>query len=187
MFLRYIIAVDRVVRWYRSARRHRVGKAHAMHVIASTEPMHVPASVTADARRVWIPNDDRGIELEIVALDLEDTVVVIQSCRQACGGDFMTTPTKYSLGPDIPAGESLRDGTGRIVDDPYVDAAVEEAIHRVRGRGRPSLSEAGESPLLRVRISRELDASVRLAAEAAGTSRSEWVRQALEKASRRAG
>jgi hypothetical protein len=99
----------------------------------------------------------------------------------------MTTPTKYSLGPDIPAGESLRDGTGRIVDDPYVDAAVEEAIHRVRGRGRPSLSEAGESPLLRVRISRELDASVRLAAEAAGTSRSEWVRQALEKATRRAG
>jgi hypothetical protein len=60
MFLRYIIAVDRVVRWYRSARRHRVGKAHAMHVIASTEPMHVPASVTADARRVWIPNDDRA-------------------------------------------------------------------------------------------------------------------------------
>ncbi len=52
---------------------------------------------------------------------------------------------------------------------------------------RPSLSEAGKSPLLRVRISRELHASVRHAAEAAGTSRSEWVRQALEKATRRAG
>ncbi len=35
---------------------------------------------------------------------------------------------------------------------------------------RPSLSEAGKSPLLRVRISRELHASVRHAAEAAGTS-----------------
>ena len=73
----YVIGVDRVVRWYRSARRHRIGKAHAMHVIASTEPTHLPASVTADARLVWIGLDDRGIELEIVALDLDDAVVVI--------------------------------------------------------------------------------------------------------------
>ena len=99
----------------------------------------------------------------------------------------MSTRTKYALGPDVPAAETLRDSAGRVVDDAYVDAAVEEAIRQVRGRGRPSLSEAGESPLLRVRISRELDASVRHAAKAAGTSRSEWVRQALEKATRRSG
>ena len=36
-----------------------------------------PASDIADARLVWIGADDRGIELEIVALDLEDAVVVI--------------------------------------------------------------------------------------------------------------
>lgn len=30
-----------------------------------------------DARRVWIGPDDRGIELEIVALDLDDAIVVI--------------------------------------------------------------------------------------------------------------
>jgi len=77
MFLCYVIGVDQVVRWYRSARRHRIGKAHAMHVIASTEPTHLPASVTADARLVWIGLDDRGIELEIAALDLDDAVVVI--------------------------------------------------------------------------------------------------------------
>ena len=99
----------------------------------------------------------------------------------------MSTRTKYTPGPDVPESEPLRDGAGRIIDDAYVDAAVDEAIHQVRGRGRPSLSEAGESPLLRVRISRELDASVRRAAEAAGTSRSQWVRLALEKATRRAG
>jgi len=69
--------VDRVVRWYRSARRHRIGKAHAMHVIASVEPVPIPASPPSDARLVWIGMDDRGIELEIVALDLEDAVVVI--------------------------------------------------------------------------------------------------------------
>ena len=69
--------MDRVVRWYRSARRHRVGKAHAMHVITTTTPEQVPATDVADARLVWIGSDDRGIELEIVALDLEDAVVVI--------------------------------------------------------------------------------------------------------------
>ena len=75
----------------------------------------------------------------------------------------------------------------REIDDADVDAAVEDAIHQARGRGRPSLSRAGESPLLRVRISRELDEAVRNAAEAAGTSRSEWVRHALDEAARRAG
>jgi hypothetical protein len=69
--------VDRVVRWYRSARPHRIGKAHAMHVIDSVDPVRVPASADADARLVWIGVDDRGIDLEIVALDLEEAVVVI--------------------------------------------------------------------------------------------------------------
>lgn len=94
---------------------------------------------------------------------------------------------KYILGPDVPDAEDLRDSAGRAVDDAYVAAAVEDAVQRVRRRGRPSLSEAGESPLLRVRISRELDEAVRLAARSAGTSRSEWVRQALERAARRVG
>ncbi len=48
-----------------------------MHVIASVEPLRVPASPPSDTRLVWVGIDDRGIELEIVALDLEDAVVVI--------------------------------------------------------------------------------------------------------------
>ena len=69
--------MDREVRWYRSARRHRVGKAHALHVISTTEPVRIPATKTLDARLVWVGPDDRGIELEIVALDLPEAVVVI--------------------------------------------------------------------------------------------------------------
>jgi len=69
--------VDRTIRWYRSARRHRIGKAHAMFVIDSVVPDHVPATATADARLVWIGEDDRGVELEIVALDLDDAIVVV--------------------------------------------------------------------------------------------------------------
>jgi len=95
--------------------------------------------------------------------------------------------TAYSLGRDVPDSETLHDTKGRVVDDAYVEAAVEDAVRQVRGRGRPSLSESGESPLLRVRISRELDEAVRRAAQDAGASRSEWVRQALDDAARRTG
>ena len=122
-----------------------------------------------------------------MALDLEDAVVVIHVMPTVFGDDDMSKHTTYSLGPDVPDTQTLRDSAGRVIDDAYVDAAVEDAIRQVRGRGRPSLSEAGESPLLRVRISRELDKAVRKAAKDAGASRSEWVRQALDDAARRTG
>lgn len=41
-----------------------------MHVITTTEPVQVRATSTLDPRLVWIGKDDRGIELQIVALDL---------------------------------------------------------------------------------------------------------------------
>jgi predicted HicB family RNase H-like nuclease len=69
-----------------------------------------------------------------------------------------------------------------VIDDEYVQGAVSSAVEYVRGRGRPSLSQSGESPLLRVRVSRELDAAVRSAAERSGESVSEWVRDALSRA-----
>jgi len=48
-----------------------------MHVIATTEPVQVAATGSFDARLVWIGPDDRGVELEIVALDLPDAIVII--------------------------------------------------------------------------------------------------------------
>ena len=99
----------------------------------------------------------------------------------------MSETRTYRLGADIGDDEDLRDRQGRRVDEAYVQAAVSEALTRVRGRGRPSLSESGESPLLRVRISRDLDEAVRKAAEDAGASRSEWVRRVLDEATHRAG
>ena len=99
----------------------------------------------------------------------------------------MTSRTKYTVGADLPDGEELRDSKGRLVDDRYIQTAVDEAITTVRRRGRPSLSESGESPLLRVRISPELDDAVSRAAEAAGESRAEWVRHVLDEAARQAG
>lgn len=92
----------------------------------------------------------------------------------------MVENTQYVRGSDVPHDEILRDSKGRAIDDDYVEAAVGDALRRVRGR--PSLSESGESPLLRVRISRDLDDAVRDAAERAGKSRAEWVRQVLARA-----
>jgi hypothetical protein len=48
-----------------------------MFVISSFEPVAVEATEELDARLVWIGDDDRGIELEIVALDLPEEIVVI--------------------------------------------------------------------------------------------------------------
>ena len=92
----------------------------------------------------------------------------------------MTKKTRYAQGSDIPDTEVLHDSKRRAIDDAYVEGAVDDALRRVRGR--PSLSELGESPLLRVRLSRDLDDAVRHAAERAGKSRAEWVRQVLARA-----
>ena len=50
----------------------------------------------------------------------------------------------------MPDDEVLRDSEGRVVDDAYMESAV-DGIGKARKRGRPSLSKSGESPLLRVR------------------------------------
>lgn len=48
-----------------------------MHVTDTVDPVEMAATETADARLVWIGPDDRGVELEIVALDLPDEWLVI--------------------------------------------------------------------------------------------------------------
>ena len=98
----------------------------------------------------------------------------------------MNEPTTYRIGSDVQEDEALRDSQGRLIDNSYVDSAVEDALSRVRGRGRPSLSASGESPLLRVRLSHDLDDAVRRAAQRSGASTSEWVRRALDEAVNRA-
>jgi len=58
--------------------RNRIGKAHGLHVIttirADTGPGHRGTRCSAVLGR---PGRPRGMELEIVALDLADAIVVI--------------------------------------------------------------------------------------------------------------
>jgi hypothetical protein len=59
------------IRFAQSARRHRIGRASARHVLATTDP--TPVTTTSGAK-VWlyIGPDERGRELEIIALEVAD-------------------------------------------------------------------------------------------------------------------
>lgn len=65
------------VRFTRSSRKHKIGRAHALHVIDSIAPTDVAATDQFDARKVWLGLDDRGVELEIVAVVLPAELLVI--------------------------------------------------------------------------------------------------------------
>jgi hypothetical protein len=65
------------VRFTKSARRHRIGRAHALHVISTVERTEVPADETNPQRRVHVGPDDRGVGLQIVAIVEADNLIVI--------------------------------------------------------------------------------------------------------------
>jgi hypothetical protein len=68
---------QRPVSWYRSARKHRIGKAHAQHVMDTTEPTSETGADGRDGRLMWLGPDDRGLMLEVIALDLPEEIIVI--------------------------------------------------------------------------------------------------------------
>lgn len=57
------------IRFTQSARRHRIGRASARHVLATTNPTPVTTSSGADAW-LYVGPDERGRKLEIVALEV---------------------------------------------------------------------------------------------------------------------
>jgi len=96
----------------------------------------------------------------------------------------VTTKPRRKLGSTVGRNEVLRDRRGHVVDGEHVEGAVEFAIDYVRARALPSLSTNGESPLLRVRVSRDLDVAIRRAAGDSGETVATWVRRVLDNAAR---
>lgn len=64
------------VQFTRSARRHRIGRAHALHVMNTSEPV-VGTSSRGEELRYWSGADDRGVELEIAAVVRPDCLLVL--------------------------------------------------------------------------------------------------------------
>lgn len=59
------------IRFAWSARRHRIGRVHALHVMNTAEP------VVDDVGVGWIGDDDRGVELEVYLVERPDVFLVI--------------------------------------------------------------------------------------------------------------
>jgi hypothetical protein len=65
------------VRFTQSARRHRIGRARALYVINTAEPVVVEADEDVRERLLWIGPDDRGLDLEVIAIIEPEYLLVI--------------------------------------------------------------------------------------------------------------
>lgn len=65
------------IRFTRSSRKHRIGRKSAYHVIAMTSANVTTDTESGDTTLSWIGPDERGRELEVVALDRPDCFLVI--------------------------------------------------------------------------------------------------------------
>ena len=63
------------IKFTQAARKHRIGKAHAIFVIENN-PFVVVASEVGRVQRVWQGLDYRGVELEIIAVVLDEYLLV---------------------------------------------------------------------------------------------------------------
>ena len=65
------------LRFTRRSRHHKIGRASARYVIENTDAIEDVFEPTGDARFTWYGFDERGRELEIIALDRPDCILVI--------------------------------------------------------------------------------------------------------------
>ena len=64
-------------RFTQSARKHRIAKGRALFVLDNFLPKEVPHFVKGERKLFWIGLDDRGLELEIVGIQIDTIVLVI--------------------------------------------------------------------------------------------------------------
>lgn len=174
--------VDRgVVRFSQSARKHRIGRAHALYVMDNGEPQwDRPAG--KEPRLLWIGPDERGVELEVVAVQTPDYLLVIHVMPTALrgkGGNPMTGTSGYRLGPDVDLDvEDVRDADGTRITEDVAEQIAAEVLTRA---GRPSLTGPGaHSPEIKARVPIELRDRLAEAARSRHTTASAIIREALE-------
>ncbi|MCX6430912.1 MAG: hypothetical protein NTX12_08200 [Actinobacteria bacterium] len=65
------------IRFSQSARKHRIGKARVLYVIHTCEALEFQAEGPDPDRCKWIGVDDRGLELEVVAVRTKSELLII--------------------------------------------------------------------------------------------------------------
>ena len=64
------------IRFAQSARKHRIGKARVNFVMENNSYTVISSQDSEKIQWVWIAKDDRGLELEIVAVVLEQYLLI---------------------------------------------------------------------------------------------------------------
>ena len=64
------------IRYAQSARKHRIGRAHANHVMENNPYVVITSDEGGRTQYVWVAIDDRGLELEIIGVALADYVLI---------------------------------------------------------------------------------------------------------------
>ena len=68
---------SRPIRFTRGSRKHRIGRASARHVIDTATPTVETDDITEAVITTWVGNDERGRELEVVAIERPDCQLVV--------------------------------------------------------------------------------------------------------------
>ena len=63
------------IKFTQAARKHRIGKAHALFVIENNS-FFVITNEVGRVQCIWQGQDDRGVELEIIAVVLNEYLLV---------------------------------------------------------------------------------------------------------------
>ena len=69
--------MERVIRFTRKSRKHKIGKAHALFIIENNEPIREPGFEDFEYKLYWQGLDSRGVELEIVGVEFETEILII--------------------------------------------------------------------------------------------------------------
>lgn len=154
-----------LVRFARPVRRHRIGRAHAMHVITTVIPTRIPAAEVAAARLIWI--GPKGHPRHASHVEVEEEQV---------------TEHHHVAGPDVDLDvEEVRDRQARRITTEYAERAADEAL-RIARPGRPALGASGQhSPRVSFRIPEQTRRQAEERARSEGRTVSEVAREALER------
>ncbi len=73
------------LRFTQAARKHRIGKTHARHVVATTDPTPITTN-RGEEGWLYIGVDDRGLELEVIAVEIPEGLLIIHAMPTALRG-----------------------------------------------------------------------------------------------------
>ena len=64
------------IKFTQASRKHRIGKTRVLFVMENYSPSLLEGNLDYIERYVWIGKDDQGLELEVVALILEEYLLI---------------------------------------------------------------------------------------------------------------